>query len=79
MKPNYLLQLLEVVGQTIGTVIMLIVMCVFGVIMVGLFLLMMICMAAAWLCGMPIKVTTPGLIAGTKVTEYYRWFSKVRR
>lgn len=79
MKSNFFSQLLEVIGQTIGTVLMLIVGAVFCVVMVGLFALLLVFMFAAWLFGMPIKVTTPGMIPGTKYTRYYRWFTEVRK
>ena len=78
MKLYNLSLLLEAVMKFVATILMLGVMAVFVAVMIGLFILMIAGMGLAWAFGMPIKVTTPGLIPGTKITRYYRWFKEVR-
>jgi uncharacterized membrane protein len=73
---NLLLSILHVVGQTIGTILMLIVMCIVIPCFIGLFLIVFVGVLLAWAVGMPIKVTTPGRF-GNKVSHRYRWFTRV--
>jgi hypothetical protein len=79
MKLYNLSLLLNAIGQFISAILLAIVGCVFVVVMVGLFLLMLVFMFIAWAFGMPIKVTTPGMFPGTKYTRHYRWFTVIRK
>jgi len=63
--------------QAIGVVIIAVLMFAFLPLFFGLFLVMFLAIIAAWACGLPVKVTSPGKIPGTKVTHRYRWFTRI--
>jgi hypothetical protein len=77
MKKN-LIQVLNVVGGGIDFLLSLAMMIVAIPLIAAVLVLFFLIFVIAWAIGTPIKVSTPGLLNNTKVTHYYRWFTRIK-
>ena len=67
--------------KVISTILMFLLMCIALPLILSLFLVIILLAGIGWALGVPVQVTTrvksTGRRAGGKITETYRWFTKL--